>query len=307
MSGVSLILPQIYEGEWGVSYFWHWLNWIARLDVFVLALMLTYVIAVFSGAFYSYHFAPRAQGSDSPSREYREFIGELSIKAGSIKAIASSAPYVGLVGTCFGISSVFRGFAMEKHMVQIIETSIAAVSLVPTAAGILVAVPAICFHNYLRTRIELLGGEVFSGALVCRFPLTKRFSEIPFALIASPMLAILIAAFLTFASFRPASGFGIELAPAYYEQSGDHRFAALHVTDAGKLLINSEQQDWSGLAGRLSEIYGTDVHRSLCLLADEGVPFQTVASVLDAVENTPYKDHVRLATPRSPQCSYPDS
>ena len=161
MPGISCMWPMYgREGEWGISYFWYWLNWIARLDVFVLALMLTYVIAVFSRAFYRYHFAPGAQGSDSPRGECREFIGELGIKAGSIKAIASASPYVGLVGTCFGISSVFRGFAMEKHRVQIIETSVAAVSLVPTAAGILVAVPAICFHNYLRMLVYYRGAGI---------------------------------------------------------------------------------------------------------------------------------------------------
>ncbi len=295
------------EGEWSISYFWYWLNWIARLDVFVLALMLTHVIAVFSRAFYRYHFAPRAQGSDSPSREYRELIGELSIEAGSIKSIAAAAPYVGLVGTCFGISSVCRGFAMEKHRVQIIETSIAAVSLVPTAAGILVAVPAICFHNYLRTRIELLRSEVFGGALISqRFLLTKQFSEVPtFALIAAPALALLLAACMTFAAFHPPSGLRIELASAYPEHSGDHQLVVLHVTDAGQLFLNSERQDSGGLAGRLSKIYGMEVHRSLCLLADEGVPFQTVANVLDTVKNTPAKITVWLATPQSPQGSLP--
>jgi len=45
----------------GVSYFWYWTNWIARLDVFVRALMLTYVIVVFSRAFCRSHFARRAQ------------------------------------------------------------------------------------------------------------------------------------------------------------------------------------------------------------------------------------------------------
>jgi len=308
MPGISCMWPMYgREGEWGISYFWYWLNWIARLDVFVLALMLTYVIAVFSRAFYRYHFPPGAQGSDSPSREYREFIGELSIKAGSIKAIASASPYVGLVGTCFGISSVFRGFAMAKHMVQIIETSIAAVSLVPTAAGILVAVPAIGFHNYLRMRIELLRSAVCTGALVTqKFPLTKQFSVGPaFALIAAPVLAILVAAYTTFSSFSPSRGFAIELASAYYQHSGDHRLVSLHVSDAGKLFLDSEQQDWSGLAGGLSQIYGMEAHRSLCLVADEGVPFQTVANVLDTVGNTPTKITVWLATPQSPRCSLP--
>jgi len=245
MSGVSLSLPQIYEGEWGVSYFWYWMNWIARLDVFVLALMLTYIIVVFSRAFCRYHFPRRAEDTDAASRECRELIAELSIKASSIKSIASAAPYAGLVGTCFGISSVLRGFGMEKHMVRIIETSIVAASLVTTAAGILVAVPATCFHNHWCRQIELLRSEVFTGALVSqRFPLTKQFSEVPaFALIAAPVLVMLVAAYTTFASFRPPRGFGVDLASAYYEHSGDHRLVVLHVTDAGKLFLTSEQQD----------------------------------------------------------------
>ena len=77
------------------------------------------------------------------------------------------------------------------------------------------------------------------------------------------------------------------------------------MTDAGKLFLNSEQQDWSGLAGRLSQIYGMEVHRSLCLVADEGVRFQAVAFVLDTVENTPTKITVWLATPQSPRCALP--
>jgi len=110
-------------------------------------------------------------------------------------------------------------------MVQIIDTSIVAASLVTTAAGILVAVPATCFHNCLRMRIELLRSEVSNGALVSqRFPLTKQLSDVPAcALIAAPILAIVVAAYTTFASFRPPRGFGIALASAYYEHPGDHR------------------------------------------------------------------------------------
>ncbi len=59
------------------------------------------------------------------------------------------------------------------------------------------------------------------------------------------------------------------------------------ITDADKLLLNQEQEDWNALAGRLSEIYSMPEHRTLYLLADSGVPFQTVAHALDTVESAP--------------------
>jgi hypothetical protein len=52
-------------------------------------------------------------------------------------------------------------------------------------------------------------------------------------------------------------------------------------------LLNEEQEDWNGLAGRLSEIYRVREQRTLDLVADDGVPFQTVADALDIVENAP--------------------
>jgi len=52
-------------------------------------------------------------------------------------------------------------------------------------------------------------------------------------------------------------------------------------------LLNEEQEDWNGLAGRLSEIYRVREQRTLDLVADDGVPFQAVADALDIVENIP--------------------
>jgi biopolymer transport protein ExbD len=163
--------------------------------------------------------------------------------------------------------------------------------------GILVAVPATCFYNYLRVRIKLLESEAFNEEfeqtgrhfrIAPKFPLTKRFSQLPaFAMIAAPALAILITGFMTFASFRTPTGFAIELAPSCCENCANDRITLLHITDAGKLLLNAEQEAWNGLAGRLSEIYRVREQRTLDLVADDGVPFQTIADALDIVENVP--------------------
>jgi hypothetical protein len=88
-------------------------------------------------------------------------------------------------------------------------------------------------------------------------------------------------------SFHTSTGFGVELASSRCEYDGNDRLIVLHITDASKLFLNTKQQDWSGLAGRLSEIYSVRAHRTLCLVADDGVPFQTVADVIDIVESAP--------------------
>jgi biopolymer transport protein ExbD len=190
--------------------------------------------------------------------------------------------------------SAFGAFAMEKHAFMAMMATKIAAALITTAAGIPVAALATCSYNYLRTRIDLLESEVFDEEqqrgrhfrAARRFPLTKRFSELPaFGLIAAPGLAILITGYMTFASFHTPTGFGIELASARCEYDGDDRLIVLHITDARKLFLNQEQADWNSLAGRLSEIYSMREHRTLYLLADSGVPFQTVADALDTVEN----------------------
>jgi hypothetical protein len=92
---------------------------------------------------------------------------------------------------------------------------------------------------------------------------------------------------MTFPSFHTPTGFYVELASARCEYDGDDRLIVLHITDASKLFLNLEQEDWHSLGGRLSEIYSMRKDRTLYLLADSGVPFQTVAHALDTVESTP--------------------
>jgi biopolymer transport protein ExbD len=272
------------------------MNWFGRLDVIVLALMLVYILAVVIHVSCRYYLARRARGIDSANWEdTRRAV--LSIEVGNLKSIALTAPYLGLAGTCLGILSAFGAAGMEKHAYLVMTMTKVAAALVTTAAGILVAVPATCSHNYLRTRIDLLESEVLDEEVeqsgrhfraVRRFALTKRFSQLPpFAVIAAPSLAILIAGYMTFTSFHPRTGFGIELASTRCEDVGDDPPILLHITNAGKLFLNQEQADWNSLAGRLSEIYSMREHRTLYLLADSGVPFQTVADALDTVGNAP--------------------
>ncbi len=280
--------------EWTIPYFWRWMSSLGHLDVIVLALMLVYLFAVVIHVSCRYYLARRAREADRASR--RTLAAALSIEVGSLKSIAVTAPYFGLVGTCEGILNAFGGVGMEKHAAMAMIMTRIALALIPTAAAIPVAVLATCSYNYLRARIDLPQSEAFDqGRHRCRhfrgargFPPTKRFSDFPaFGLSAAPALAILIAAYTTLASFPTPTGFYVELASARCEFDGEDQLIVLHITDAGKLFINQEQEDWNTLADRLSAIYSMREHRTLYLLADPGVPFQTIARALDTVENAP--------------------
>ena len=310
-----------YGCEWSIGYLWRWMNWIGRADVFVLAVLLAYIVAVVTHVSCRFHLARRARGIDTASRSRRKLAADLSVEVSSLKSISSTAPYLGLAGTCVGIVSAFRGFDGERHAVLVWMVSGIAAALVTTAAGILVAVPATCFYNYLRTRIDLLESELSDEALpqrsrysqARRFPLTKRFSELPaFALIAAPGLAILVAAYMSFSSFHTPTGFGIEVASPRCESDLSDRLIVLHITDRGNLFLNTEQQDWNSLASRLSEISSVREHRTLYLVADDGVPFQTVTDAIDIVKNIPVAVRssslitVRLITPRAMTARCPE-
>jgi len=99
---------------------------------------------------------------------------------------------------------------------------------------------------------------------------------------------------MTFASFH----LYVETASDRCEYDVADKLIVLHITDTGKVFLNQEQEDWNSLADRLSQIYSVREYRTLYLLADSGVPFQTIAHALDTVENAEASIQVRLITPK---------
>ena len=275
------------------------MSWLTCLDVIVLALMLGYVLAVIIRSAYVWRLARRTHGLEAA-----KVIAQLIIDAGRLKSIASAAPCFGLAGASVGaLSAVFWGASinMERHTFEVAMASRIAAGLIATTAGILVAIPAACSYNCLWTRINSVKREIPTR----RFPLLKRFSQLPaFAAVAAPSLALIVAVYTPFFSPREPTGLDVELASARCELDGDERPLVLRITDEGKLFLNAEQEDWNNLAGVLARIYSTRLPRTLYLVADDGVPFQTVADAVDIVESFPIPSEasasgvrIKLATP----------
>lgn len=72
----------------------------------------------------------------------------------TISSIASNAPYIGLLGTVVGILLTFHqmGSAGEIDAKQIMVGL--ALALKATAAGLLVAIPAMLFYNGLMRKVD---------------------------------------------------------------------------------------------------------------------------------------------------------
>jgi biopolymer transport protein ExbB/biopolymer transport protein TolQ len=78
----------------------------------------------------------------------------------SLATIGSTAPFVGLLGTVVGIINAFQGIAATgSGGIGAVSAGIAE-ALVETALGLLVAIPAVWFYNYLTGRIEYFNVEM---------------------------------------------------------------------------------------------------------------------------------------------------
>jgi biopolymer transport protein ExbD len=125
-------------------------------------------------------------------------------------------------------------------------------------------------------------------------------------LIAAPVLACLVVVYEPFFDPHQPKGFAVDLASVQCEVG--ERVLVLHVTDTGKLFLNMEQEEWRNLPGRLVDIYGPRADRTIYLLADEGVGYQTVMDAMDVVEGAAMPDGERirilLTTPKG-RCPVP--
>lgn len=74
----------------------------------------------------------------------------------TIATIGSNAPYIGLLGTVAGIMLTFIEIGKSNNIeTSMIMTSLG-LALKTTAAGILVAIPAIIIYNYLSRKCEVI-------------------------------------------------------------------------------------------------------------------------------------------------------
>jgi biopolymer transport protein ExbB len=78
----------------------------------------------------------------------------------SLATIGATAPFVGLLGTVVGIITAFQGIATQGTGGLGAVSAGISEALVETALGLVVAIPAVWFYNYLTGRIEYFNVEM---------------------------------------------------------------------------------------------------------------------------------------------------
>ncbi len=292
---------QTYEPEWNVLYLWDYLDFISRLDVFVLAVILVYIAIVFSRDSYRCREA---------YRESRAHVCALTVdlkrRVRTLQSVAFTAPYFGLAGACLGLLESFRGVGMQKASAMAMVTTYSAASLLTTACGLIVALAAAGSSRYLLWLIEKLERRVDphwrglaknSAAglrLFPKYPLRGQFSKLPaFALIAAPGLAIVLAAFTSFASFRDAVGLELRLLQPGDSETSEHyrpQPVVIGISDRGaavepEIHLNSKKTTWDDLDDSVGNSLKNLPKPMVYVEADEAIPWADVAIVIDRVKS----------------------
>ena len=103
---------------------------------------------------------------------------ELDKKLSSLGIIGSIAPYIGLVGTVWGIMSSFNTLGgVEQATISVVAPHIAE-ALIATALGLFVAIPAVIAHSKISNNIDnlLLNYEAFQDD-ICLILLKEAYKE----------------------------------------------------------------------------------------------------------------------------------
>ena len=299
--------PQTHGCEWSVVYLWRWTGLLERLVFIGLALMLARIVFIVIRV--SYLLARRAGSTDTTRRARSKLAAELCRKRRSLRAIFSTAPYLGLVGTCLGIVETFSvGYSGSPSSILRWLTSGIEAAFLSTPAGILVAVPAICFHNYLCPRLDSLKRELSDGPLVkSRFPLKPRLSVLSYAVIAAPTLAMMAISDMMFPSFHPPKGLHVGLMTIGANETKAASVEPIVIAVVSTkpnvipvLYVNSKKTPWDKLEDEIRTEVSARPPQSVAYVgANEDVLWKYVTDVTDTAEGLGVKVVLLTAAPES--------
>jgi biopolymer transport protein ExbB/TolQ len=112
--------------------------------------------------------APYAEKVESAKRaiERATIKGLVEFRRGlnGLATIGSTGPFVGLFGTVFGVITAFQGMATAGSAgIGAVAAGIAE-ALITTGFGILVAVIAVMFFNFLLNKVDIFTGEMANAS-----------------------------------------------------------------------------------------------------------------------------------------------
>jgi biopolymer transport protein TolQ len=88
-----------------------------------------------------------------------EELNRIENRIGLLASISSSSPFLGLLGTVWGIMNSFLSIGAKGNATLTTIAPGIAEALVTTVGGLLVAIPALLFYNYLIGKFKELSNE----------------------------------------------------------------------------------------------------------------------------------------------------
>ncbi|OVE76118.1 hypothetical protein BVX98_06465 [bacterium F11] len=128
-------------------------------------------LALITGAIYKTP-STRPDKERALQKSIQKLVRKYESHVSLLGTIASVAPFVGLLGTVIGIIKAFRAVSMASTAGASLVAVGIAEALVGTAAGLIVAIPALLAYNYFANRIrrltqewELVGSDIIDLSL----------------------------------------------------------------------------------------------------------------------------------------------
>jgi biopolymer transport protein ExbD len=297
---------------------WRVSDWVECLIFIALALMLVYTVFVTARFFRRYFSARRecrsfeSDATPVSRQNQKNLIAELSRGVATLRSIASAAPFLGLAGTCYGILALFfRGYVGSRGAFLAWISQEISTALVATAAGLIVAIPAAVCYNVLRTCLAkfesnrsnvLLEAPEGSFQVAQTLSLRGRFSGFPaFALIAAPVLAILVPLFSLFQRFIVPMGLPVRTLKIGVT---DHDSAPILVsigvstTDQSIVYVNSKEFQWNELGSAMQDQFERRAHPLAYVDAGNEVPWTDVVNAIDVAQGLQAEVVLLTTTPR---------
>ncbi len=92
--------------------------------------------------------------------------GSLDRYLNFLATVGSNAPFIGLLGTVFGVMDAFRGLATSQGDASAVMLGISK-ALVATAVGLMVAIPAVIAYNYFQRQVRSILNNLESVRDLC--------------------------------------------------------------------------------------------------------------------------------------------